>query len=87
MSHLTPALQLRFPTYTFRPIRADDIRIKLGADGRESIRGLLDENGSFRLELPRFQSRPLVGGCYGPTQPHVRPPASSISPLHDDIVR
>ena len=50
MTHLTPGLQCRFPSYTFRAIPADDVRTKPRVEGRESIHGLLDENGSLRLE-------------------------------------
>ena len=49
-SHLTPGLQLRFPTYTFRAIPAEDVRTKAGVEGREPIHGLLDENGALRPE-------------------------------------
>ena len=47
---LTPGLQSRFSAYTFCAIPADDVRTKPEVDGRESVHGLLDENGSLRPE-------------------------------------
>ena len=48
--HLIPNLQQRFSSYTFRSIPADDVRSKPGVEGRDPTHGLLDENGSLRLE-------------------------------------
>lgn len=47
---LIPELQLRFSTYTFHAIPADDIRTKAENGQRKAIHGLLDENSALRAE-------------------------------------